>query len=566
MVGKNGMGSGSAGYWRVAVVLVAVTFAFGPSAFALTARDRLGALLQPPKVKSTASTCTYNLFLTNYLETGFNGATVSVAADNSEIDGFSLPGVTLPVYVEASGWTIPVTEGTTLSIRYISGSSNTGNGLYVTDVNGKKVLTMDSLDDGIYTVGEVSCSCTYLQESECPSYRSRNEWRSMTYCDQKLFINALNTFRWTTDDAGVNKYEKYIWWHENITEYVLERSLFLPWHRGFIWQLENELRALGGDYSCVTLPYWDWSLDFGRENRSAVFDDFGGLATYSCISEPFADWTDPIPLTDFLTNCVYRRVYGDGQTFAQFASISALDLGTVAASNYTTIFKYLVRDPHKSVHVYVAGNMGTLHSPADPLFFLHHANIDRIYAAWQDCFEYDKADQYAQYESIGLIETPVTYTMPDFYPGMSYTIGDMFDIDKFGYRYPPITRNMVRLNKNQTITDVQTCHWDWHDKTTQDNLGLTYRIAVHDDEQRSRLSIPRAAYKAYLEEEPTDYYNAMLAQLSAECTLGGGFTADDFPEEFMERADTDHIVGPGSLFRNACKILADGQIGWLLNN
>jgi len=30
-------------------------------------------------------------------------------------------------------------------------------------------------------------------------------------------------------------------------------------------------------------------------------------------------------------------------------------------------------------------------SPDDPLFWMHHANIDRIWAMWQDCYDYDKA-------------------------------------------------------------------------------------------------------------------------------------------------------------------------------
>ena len=38
-------------------------------------------------------------------------------------------------------------------------------------------------------------------------------------------------------------------------------SEFLPWHREYIYQLENAIRGLGGEYSCFTLPYWDWTLE-----------------------------------------------------------------------------------------------------------------------------------------------------------------------------------------------------------------------------------------------------------------------------------------------------------------
>jgi tyrosinase len=39
---------------------------------------------------------------------------------------------------------------------------------------------------------------------------------------------------------------------------------------------------------------------------------------------------------------------------------------------------------HNSVHVWVGGDMSLSSSPNDPAFFLHHCNVDRIWAAWQE--------------------------------------------------------------------------------------------------------------------------------------------------------------------------------------
>src|SRR5262245_2969344 len=37
-------------------------------------------------------------------------------------------------------------------------------------------------------------------------------------------------------------------------------SSFLPWHREFLWRMENALRAsIPGVTDNVTIPYWDWS-------------------------------------------------------------------------------------------------------------------------------------------------------------------------------------------------------------------------------------------------------------------------------------------------------------------
>lgn len=39
---------------------------------------------------------------------------------------------------------------------------------------------------------------------------------------------------------------------------------------------------------------------------------------------------------------------------------------------------------HNSIHVWVGGDMSLSSSPNDPTFFLHHCNVDRIWAAWQE--------------------------------------------------------------------------------------------------------------------------------------------------------------------------------------
>lgn len=39
---------------------------------------------------------------------------------------------------------------------------------------------------------------------------------------------------------------------------------------------------------------------------------------------------------------------------------------------------------HNGVHAWVGGTMtDIMTSPADPLFWMHHVNVDRIYALWQ---------------------------------------------------------------------------------------------------------------------------------------------------------------------------------------
>jgi len=44
--------------------------------------------------------------------------------------------------------------------------------------------------------------------------------------------------------------------------------------------------------------------------------------------------------------------------------------------------------PHGSTHNYLGGHMRSFISPADPIFFSHHAYIDKLWAVWQDCHQF----------------------------------------------------------------------------------------------------------------------------------------------------------------------------------
>lgn len=45
---------------------------------------------------------------------------------------------------------------------------------------------------------------------------------------------------------------------------------------------------------------------------------------------------------------------------------------------------------HNDVHVAVGGDMQTAASPKDPLFWLHHCNVDRLWSKWQKDHPDDK--------------------------------------------------------------------------------------------------------------------------------------------------------------------------------
>jgi tyrosinase len=133
------------------------------------------------------------------------------------------------------------------------------------------------------------------------------------------------------------------------------RDYFLAWHRGFLYLLEQQLRAISGR-STLMLPCWDYYLD-------------------STIPAEFLDPTPGNPL--FVANRINTHVYG-ALTLAPFSSrLLRFPGGTPDAFESS-----LESGPHGPVHNLIGGIMISLQSPIDPLFWLHHANIDRLWTAW----------------------------------------------------------------------------------------------------------------------------------------------------------------------------------------
>ena len=170
---------------------------------------------------------------------------------------------------------------------------------------------------------------------------------------------------------------------------------FAPWHRGYLYALENILRGiiigLGGPQTWA-LPYWNYlkqgtnqyqmppafalrTLPDGSPNPLFVTARYwpNGNGNIYVQIPPVSQQCQQSPT---YTSTAGRQNYGGGITgFAHFASSTGL----------------LESNPHNLVHVMVGGNSSTgigglMSDPGlaalDPIFYLHHCNIDRLWAAW----------------------------------------------------------------------------------------------------------------------------------------------------------------------------------------
>lgn len=100
---------------------------------------------------------------------------------------------------------------------------------------------------------------------------------------------------------------------------------------------------------------------------------------------------------------------------------------------------------HNRVHLWVGGSMEPMTSPNDPVFFLHHCFIDKIWADWQTLQKKENPSASPHYapESGG----PPSHNIDDQLKPWKHTIRDVLDIEKLGYSYeqPPTQAALLEL-------------------------------------------------------------------------------------------------------------------------
>jgi tyrosinase len=147
---------------------------------------------------------------------------------------------------------------------------------------------------------------------------------------------------------------------------------FLPWHRKYILDFEEICRDLSGDPN-FALPYWDWTQNPsipGPFWRGTLLDtrevDRDDIIPAQFVGQPIID--DIMRQTDF-------ELFASSRPFGQNNTDRRWQRATGGQA-------LLERTPHNNVHDWIGGNMQTFSSPLDPIFWLHHCNIDRLWAEW----------------------------------------------------------------------------------------------------------------------------------------------------------------------------------------
>lgn len=189
---------------------------------------------------------------------------------------------------------------------------------------------------------------------------SRKSAHAMTAAEGARYTNAINTML----ANPTNPYGKMVAVHGDMSHDMhgmdaTGTQRFLPWHRDYLMKFEKMLQAI--DPLCF-IPYFDWTTQ-----RS--------VPTWIRNFKP----TVNVPAQG--TVIVKRN-----------ASIPAMkNITTIKAqTSYTPFTDLLEQGPHGEVHMELGVVNGVREamariavSPADPIFWLHHAMIDKVWADWQ---------------------------------------------------------------------------------------------------------------------------------------------------------------------------------------
>ena len=285
-------------------------------------------------------------------------------------------------------------------------------------------------------------------------------------------------------------YDTFVKWHKdafNCDEQTAHMGPnFLPWHRHFLLLFERALEKAAGEP--VAIPYWDWT---DPASTNAVFraDLMGGNGDpekgYALTSGPFRrgeyrlDVIDPeandpigkryvvrqigtfpsnetLPTERDVQRALGRPVYDvvpfndqsdPAQSFRNNLEGWRNEIGQRCEDGLLAPLAgpgASRHDLHNGVHLWVGGiegeRQGTMDlntSLNDPVFWLHHANVDRLWQAWIE-------EHGEKYEPVSGWPRPDENRNQAMVPfeevGQRVTPASVLDIGELGYEYAELPK------------------------------------------------------------------------------------------------------------------------------
>ncbi|OQO02007.1 hypothetical protein B0A48_12480 [Cryoendolithus antarcticus] len=268
----------------------------------------------------------------------------------------------------------------------------------------------------------------------------RKEFRNMTLEHRKSFTDAVEclqrlppqvmTHEQSAQYPGVHsRYDEYVATHINYTMTIHMTADFLAWHRFYVHSFEQDLKKHCGYTG--HMPYWNWAEDAEAIDQSEIFNgdeySMGSNGVYipnrdhtylglqnvnfppgtggGCVhTGPFSKTKlhlGPIDSpynnnvkSDYEDNprCLVRDLNSFFSTqYNTYTNVTELLLGEIYVEGFQSLMQGYGSDANRfGVHGgghWLGGGPSDLEdmhsSPNDPIFFLHHAMLDKIWLVWQ---------------------------------------------------------------------------------------------------------------------------------------------------------------------------------------
>jgi tyrosinase len=253
---------------------------------------------------------------------------------------------------------------------------------------------------------------------------SRVEVRSMTDAQLSSFRQAFTA----SIDIGTNSAidnRGYAYWaglHGLPSQYCAHGNLFfLPWHRAYLYLFEKSLQD---QVPGVTLPWWDWTS--AASHQEGIPDSYQDAQADNPLQSA------PVSLTPDLIDLVRQNLPGaitDGPdpTTVRYpqdpSDLPRADTVQAILDNDSRFddFSTQLENIHNGVHTWVRGSMSQIPVAGfDPVFWAHHAMIDRLWYLWQQ-----------QHPNGSLDPSMLDAALTPF----PFTVAQVLDIGPLGYDY-----------------------------------------------------------------------------------------------------------------------------------
>lgn len=232
------------------------------------------------------------------------------------------------------------------------------------------------------------CTCTKrgVVVCECSIPQSRKEVRDLPRLELERFQNAVKSLTGGYQSRWYKLSEMYAMYKPQFSG----TPNFLPWNRYFLRTVEHVLQSVDCD---VTIPYFDWTMDVGAMEKSAVWaaNVFGnnGHPVNGCVRHhPFKEKFPP-----YWVPCLRRRFN------ASVNLLDAVDIEKMLRESSYEQFRLHIELMSSLFQTWGGGHMITDMAPYDPAFLSHLAFLDKLWTDWQkrnpgDVFKFPMEHRY----------------------------------------------------------------------------------------------------------------------------------------------------------------------------